>query len=289
MLTKLKYVLHESFRGFLNARTPVVLSTITIGISLIVITLSFYSYILFINYSGSFTQNYKLEVFFNQEMSHSEAYNLYNKILIYKAINSGEFIDKEKSSKKFNEYFNEKIENILGANLLPFSGQYTIKENHRTADSLLVLSTELKKIDGVNSVTYDKEILIRAYNIINKIMAVFSIIGFCIVIVSIILVSNTTRLMIHSKKENIKILSLMGTTNLLIRIPFLVEGFVQGLIGGGISIFLLFVLKKIVEYIFFPIIIVYDNNIQFLIVLNIILGAMLGLIGSKRSVSKYLQ
>ena len=76
--------------------------------------------------------------------------------------------------------------------------------------------------------------------------------------------------------------------NLLIRIPFLLEGFIQGLIGSGFSIFLLFILKKIIEYIFSPIIIPYDNNIHFLIILNIILGAMLGLVGSKRAVSKYL-
>mgnify|MGYP001200532447 FL=1 len=80
----------------------------------------------------------------------------------------------------------------------------------------------------------------------------------------------------------------MGATNLLIRIPFLLEGFFQGLIGSGVSIFLLFIFKKIIEYIFSPIIIPYDNNIQFLIILNISLGIMLGLIGSKRAVSKYL-
>ena len=288
MLSKLKYIFKESIRGFLNTWTPVILSTLTIGISLIVITISFYSYILFINYSGSLTGNYKLEVFFNQNLGNTEAYDLYNKILKINAVENGEFIDKQKSSMKFDEYFNEKIENILGSNLLPFSGEYTIVENHRKADSLLILSKKIEKIEGVDIVLYDKEILIRAYNIINKIMTVFSVIGFCIIILSIILVSNTTKLIIHSKKENIKILSLMGATNLLIRIPFLVEGFIQGLIGSGISITLLFFLKEVVEYIFSPIIIVFDNNIQFLIILNVILGAMLGLIGSKRSVSKYL-
>ena len=69
MISKLKYILNESIRGFLYARTPAVLSAITIGISLIVISLSFYGYMLFINYSGSFTQDYKLEVFFEKLIS----------------------------------------------------------------------------------------------------------------------------------------------------------------------------------------------------------------------------
>ena len=106
------------------------LSIITIGISLIIITLSFYSYLLFINYSNSFTLDYKLEVFFNSELSDTEAKSIYDKILIKESISSGQFIDKEKSSKKFKEYFNENVEDILDENPLPFSGQYTIKEKY---------------------------------------------------------------------------------------------------------------------------------------------------------------
>jgi len=288
VLSKLRYILHESIRGLLNTWTPAILSTVTIGISLIIITLSFYSYLLFINYSNSFTLDYKLEIFFKSNLSYPEANNLYDKILMDKAIKDGQFINKEKASKKFKEYFNENVENVLDGNPLPFSGEYTIKEQYRSADSLFILSKRIRDIDGIDSVLYDKETLLKIYSIINRIMAIFSIIGFCIIIISIVLVSNTTRLMIHSKKENINILSLMGATNLLIRIPFLLEGFIQGLIGAGVSISFLFILKKVIEYVFSPIIIPYNNNVHFLIILNITLGAMLGLIGSKRAVSKYL-
>ena len=63
------------------------------------------------------------------------------------------------------------------------------------------------------------------------------------IIISIILVSNTTRLMIHSKKESINILSLLGATNLFIRVPFLIEGIIQGLLGASMSIVSLYYLK----------------------------------------------
>ena len=124
---------------------------------------------------------------------------------------------------KFNEFFNEKVESILGENPLPYSGEFLINETHRTVDSLIVFANNLKKIEGVDNVYYDKEIIIRIYNILNKVMTAFSVVGFCIVLVSIILVSNTTRLMIHSKKENIKILSLMGATNFFIRLLTLIS------------------------------------------------------------------
>ena len=94
--------------------------------------------------------------------------------------------------------------------------------------------------------------------------------------------------MIHSKKENIKILSLMGATNLFIRIPFLLEGVIQGILGALLSITFLFILKFFIEYILNPLSVAFDSNFQFIIILNFILGALLGLIGSKRAVSKYL-
>ena len=119
-------------------------------------------------------------------------------------------------------------------------------------------------------------------------MTAFSIIGIAIVAISIILVSNTTRLMIHSKKENIQILSLMGATNFFIRIPFLLEGVFQGIIGSLLSIFSLLILKNLLEYIFIPLIIANDYNFQLIIILNFSLGIMFGLIGSKRAISKYL-
>ena len=119
-------------------------------------------------------------------------------------------------------------------------------------------------------------------------MTAFSIIGISIVVISIILVSNTTRLMIHSKKDSINILSLMGASNFFIRIPFLIEGVFQGLIGATISIILLFSLSNLLEYIIAPSIVLVNNNFQFVILLNISLGVLFGLIGSKRAIAKYL-
>jgi len=213
---------------------------------------------------------------------------VYREILLHPTIISGEFIDKEKSSEKFRDYFNSDIETLLGENPLPYSAQFYINETSRTPDSLLVVSSVLSNIKGVSSIQYDKEVLIRIHSILNKAMTAFSIIGVAIVVIAIILVSNTTRLMIHSKRDSIQIFSLLGATNLFIRIPFLIEGILQGLIGSFISIISLLILRNTLEYIFIPLVVINDYNFQLIIILNFSLGAMFGLIGSKRAISKYL-
>ena len=288
MISKIKFIIAESFRGFFYAWTPALLSCITIGISLFVITISFFSYFLFITYTDTVTKDYELNVFFNESTSLENAEKSFNEILLLPSIKNGEFVNKKKSAEKFKTYFSSNIEDLLGENPLPYSAQFNISQNNRNLDSLLMISKNLKKMNSVDIVKYDKEILIRFENIINKLMTTFSIIGIAIVAISIILVSNTTRLMIHSKKESINILSLLGATNLFIRVPFLIEGIIQGLIGASMSTASLYFLKILLEYIFVPLVLVNDYNFQLIILLNLGLGIIFGLIGSKRAVSKYL-
>ena len=288
MISKIKFIITESFRGFFYAWTPALLSCITIGISLFVTTISFFSYFLFITYTDTVTRDYELNVFFKESTSLESAEKSFNEILLLSSIKDGEFINKNKSAEKFKTYFSSNIEDLLGENPLPYSAQFNISQSNRNIDSLLIISENLKSMNSVDIVKYDKEILIRFENIINKLMTAFSIIGISIVIISIILVSNTTRLMIHSKKESINILSLLGATNLFIRVPFLIEGVVQGLFGALMSIASLYFLKILMEYIFVPLILVNDYNFQLIVLLNLILGIIFGLIGSKRAISKYL-
>ena len=288
MISKLKFIINESFRGFFYARTPILLSSMTIGISLIVISISFYGYLLFMTYSGSFNNEYKIEVFFEDKIDKGDSEKLYNSILEFEGIIGGEFIDKDKSAKIFSSYFSQDIEDLFGSNILPFSGQFFIDKNYRNIDSLTILTNRINLLGGIDTVHYDKQILYRTYVMINNVMTGFSLIGFCIVIISIILVSNTTRLMIHSKKDNIKIFSLLGATNLFIKLPFLLEGIIQGIFGACISVFILFIIKSIVEYILNPFVLYYDANIQFILILNFVLGGVLGFFGSKRAISKYL-
>ena len=80
----------------------------------------------------------------------------------------------------------------------------------------------------------------------------------------------------------------MGGTNLFIRIPFLLEGVIQGILGGLMSISFLFIIKFFVEYALSPLSLAFDANFQFIIILNLGLGIALGFIGSKRAVKKYL-
>ena len=114
------------------------------------------------------------------------------------------------------------------------------------------------------------------------------ILGITIFIVSVVQVSNTIRLIIHTKQETIETLHLLGATNSFIRFPLVVEGIIQGLLGAGFSLLTLYLLSSFQEYLLEPMIslpLVRPSNF---IMYNLIFGLLLALIGSYRGISKYL-
>ena len=63
-----------------------------------------------------------------------------------------------------------------------------------------------------------------------------------IVLASFFIISNVIKLNVFARKDEIEILRLVGATNIFIRVPFLLEGITLGVIGGMVSLFLLFLL-----------------------------------------------
>jgi cell division transport system permease protein len=81
---------------------------------------------------------------------------------------------------------------------------------------------------------------------------------------------------------------LLGATNSFIRFPFVAEGIIQGIIGSGFSLIILYLLRILQDYLLGPLVKLPLVEPANLIVYNIIFGLMLALIGSYRAISKYL-
>ena len=288
MVTKILFLISESFRTILRAKIPAVISSITIGIVLIIFSLAYFTYDNLLGYSHQFKSKYRIEVFFYNNLDLEQGIDLFNTILIIEGIEQGEFIDKERASELFHSFFNEKIEKIIGENPLPMGGRFEISKNYRDANQMREIVQKIRMMDGVDIASFQQGVISRIDSVIENLFGIFMILGIIIFIISIILVSNTIRLIIHSKQESIETLHLLGATNSFIRFPLVVEGIIQGLLGAGFSISFLFMISSFQEYLFelfmpLPLIMPLD-----LISFNLILGILLSLIGSYRGIAKYL-
>ena len=231
---------------------------------------------------------YNIEVFFYNDLELDKGQDLFNTILIIDGIEQGKFIDKEGSSKLFSSFFNENIEDIIGENPLPMGGRFDISKDYQNAYEMQRIVQQIRRMKGVDVASFQHGVISRVDSVIENILGISMILGITIFIISVVQVSNTIRLIIHTKQETIETLHLLGATNSFIRFPLVVEGIIQGLLGAGFSLLALYLLSSFQEYLLEPMIrlpLVRPSNF---IMYNLIFGLLLALIGSYRGISKYL-
>ena len=288
MITKLLFLLSESFRALFRAKLPAAISSITIGIALVIFSLAYFTYVNLLGYSYKFKSKYRIEVFFQSDLNAYEARDLFNTILISDGIEQGEFINKEKAAELFKSYFHEDINEIIGENPLPMGGRYDIAVDYRNSTQMLSMVLEIRRLEGVDVASFQQGVISRVDSIIENIIGVSMAMGIAIFIIAVILVSNTIRLIIHARQEAIETMHLLGATNSFIRFPFVVEGIIQGILGAGFSLLILYLLRSLQSYLLEPLVNLPLVEPANLIAYNIIFGLMLALIGSYRGISKYL-
>ena len=288
MITKLLFLLSESFRALFRAKLPAAISSITIGIALVIFSLAYFTYVNLLGYSYKFKSKYRIEVFFQSDLNADEARDLFNTILISDGIEQGEFINKEKAADLFKSYFHEDINEIIGENPLPMGGRYDIAVDYRNSTQMRSMVLDIRSLEGVDVATFQQSVISRVDSIVENILGVSMALGIAIFIIAVTLVSNTIRLIIHARQEAIETMHLLGATNSFIRFPFVVEGIIQGILGAGFSLLILYLLRSLQSYLLEPLVNLPLMEPANLIAYNIIFGLMLALIGSYRGISKYL-
>ena len=137
---------------------------------------------------------------------------------------------------------------------------------------------QIQAIEGVDHYTDYSDIATKLSNI-DMIVRVASLaIIVILAIVSLFIISNTVKVTMFSRRTEISIMKSVGATNGFVRIPFIVEGMLIGLISGGISVAILPFLNAVDI----------DPYVMYIIAGYAIVGALFGLFGGSISIGKYL-
>ncbi len=158
------------------------------------------------------------------------------------------------------------------------------------------VANSVKKIDGITSVQYGEAMvksLISVFEVVHKI-CIGAVIA--LIIVTAFLISNTIKITISSRQREIGIMRLIGASNLNIRIPFIIEGLILGILGSIIPIITTVygytaIYKNFNGYLFSPFIKLIQP-VPFVYTASIVLlaiGILVGMFGSWRAVKKYLK
>jgi len=177
------------------------------------------------------------------------------------------------------------FEGVFESGILPASIELRLKPGLRDPATVATVARRLEAYDFVDDVRYGEEWVERLYRVRNVATAAGVALGITFAMVALIIIGSTIRMAVLARSREIQIMRLVGATDSFIRAPFLVEGFLKGLLGGLMALALTWVTFRVVgQYVvqaswFAP----------SLAAAGVAAGALIGLLGSAFSVGRHLK
>ena len=129
----------------------------------------------------------------------------------------------------------------LESNPLPASIEIVLDSDDRTREGLAALEGALVELAGVAEVAHGQEWIEGYARAAQVARGMGSLLGAVLVLSTLLIVMNTIRLAVYARADELDILALVGASRTFVRVPFLLEGTVQGAVGGALAIVLLWV------------------------------------------------
>ena len=174
---------------------------------------------------------YKIEVFFKQDVSNEEAVGLIHRIKKIKGVRTATIIEKEDAMRIFMDQFGENITDILGYNPLPVSAVVNVDRTRRNPLRVEPIIKEIRTIDRVEEIRYQGNLINKIEMNYKRVSDRFPYFSGIIIFIAVLIIYNTIKLSVYSRRDLIRSLQLIGATRLFVKLPFIIEGIFIGLIS----------------------------------------------------------
>ena len=185
-------------------------------------------------------ENVSLSIILNDTISESDLTRLERYLNATEYTKQVVYISRDSALKEHIAAIGEDPSEFLGYNPLSASLEVYLNAEYADVDSInSVILPRLQIFDGITDVTYQKDMIEMLNNNVNKLSLVLSVIALVMLFISIVLINNTIRLSIYSKRFIINTMQLVGAKNSFIRRPFVRRSIGNSLIATFISLLLL--------------------------------------------------
>lgn len=189
--------------------------------------------------SDYFKENMQVSVLMKQEVGDDEAMEYVSDLDAKPFIKSTTFVSREQGAKEMTDLLGEDFLNVFEAAPIPVSVDVTLKADYVSSDSLEVVKNEIMKSPLVDEVVYQQSLVDKLNTNLRKIYMVLGVFIVLLLFISFVLINNTVRLNVFSRRFTIHTMRLVGATKSFIRAPFLVQAVFQGLFSALLATLML--------------------------------------------------
>ena len=232
----------RAVQDILRNRLLNIITVITIALSIIIIG-SFAVFIINANdILHSWKRSARIMVYLNPDISIAEIPAIKQKIIGLYGVKSARFISKDEALsllKKKMQRQTALLDN-LRKNPLPDAFEIEVINSYADQKKIEAITKSLESFSFVEDLEYGRKWIGRFVDILRLFRLAGIAVGGLFFIAAVFIVANTIRLVLYSRREEVEIMRLVGATEWFIKIPFFIEGIIQGVLGGIIGLAVLY-------------------------------------------------
>ncbi|AEW19885.1 efflux ABC transporter, permease protein [Tannerella forsythia 92A2] len=222
--------------SFFNSR---LISVISIALALYMMGLFFIFGLISKELSVYMKENIAFSILLKEDIKEADIRQMERQLNAQPFIKSAKYISKEEAAREMVAELGEDPQMFLGINPFQASMEVKLKSAYANPDSLQQIEKKLTSYTNVSELLYQKDIMQVVNNNVRRIGLVLFMLITILVLISFVLISNTIRLLIYSKRFLVYTMRLVGATPAFIRRPFIRYNIVSGLIAGVLAIMML--------------------------------------------------
>ena len=229
------YLLKEGVRGiFLHGFMSFAAVCVTVACLIIIGSFSMLLYNLNIMVA-EVEQDAEILVYIDENYTEAEAKSVGSKINMIENVHQATFVSRQQALEEFvAKQGNEAAFQGIQADVLRDRFIVTLEDNNRMKETVPMIET-VSGVDEVNAPYRVAEAFATVQHILRILSAAVIIL---LLVVSPLIISNTVKLAMYDRRDEIAIMKMVGATNAFIRFPFVVEGFLLGMFGAAMAFFL---------------------------------------------------
>ena len=218
-----------------RVRNAYIVSTVSIALVLFLLGAVGYLIMGALNATERLKENVTVYVMLRDDITAEQSAALKGRIEKHEGVREVKYTSKDEAAAEFQAYLGDDFVGFLQENPLPDMYEVKVASTSAEKEALSALERQLLSWEGVDEVVYQRSVIDQITSNINKFNLILLLFGATLLVISLILLNNTIRVTIFSKRYIIHTMKLVGATRWFIMKPFLVTSVLQGIYAGLIS------------------------------------------------------
>jgi cell division transport system permease protein len=295
MAMKLDYATRETASNLRRNLLLTTASMLTVAVSLSMVGIALLVRYGVDNATKKWKGGIEFEVFLNLDVTPAQQERIARELIAHPDVAKGgvKYVSQQEQYELFKIYFDDQPEYLQNVKAEDLPASYRVKPNVEDVEVIRNLGEQMRAEPGVKQVEFAADTVDTVLRVSRGLQIGMFVVAAVLLFAASLLIFNTIRMAIFARRREIEVMKLVGATNWFIRVPFMLEGLVQGLLGAVVAFATVSVLANVGEdrirqvnlFNGFQIL---GSEVRLSGLLLLLIGAAIGAIGAGVAVTRFL-